>query len=255
MLKNYFKIALRNIWKAKGYSAINIFGLAIGLATCLLILVFVMDELGYDRFNKKADRIYRVDGEINFGGTHFILAVAPDPLAATLKKDYPQVEQAVRFRNYGGFSVKKGTENVPESNVINVDSTLFDVFSLPLVAGDPKTALSDPSSIVITERIARKYFHSTDAVGKTLVINDTNVRKISAVMKDIPKQSHFNYDFFVPLNTDESKQNNWLSNNFNTYIVLKEGADPKQQWPKKYKRIVCCCWFPTRQSCWNEDEF
>jgi putative ABC transport system permease protein len=228
MFRNYLKIAFRNIWKNKGYSAINILGLAIGLATCLLILIYVMDELSYDKFNKKADRIYRVDGEINFGGTHFILAVAPDPLGATLKKDFPQVEQYVRFRNYGGFSVKKGNEIIPEANVINVDSTLFDVFTLPAIEGDTKTALNDPSSIVITERIAKKYFNTTSAVGKILVVNDATNYKVSAVIKNLPTQSHFDYDFFVPLHSDESKQNNWLSNNFNTYIVLKKGVGPKQ---------------------------
>src|SRR5437764_8534434 len=133
MLNNYFKVAFRNAWKNKGYSAINVFGLAVGLATCLLILLFVMDELGYDKFNKKADRIYRLDGDIMFGGNHFVLAVAPDPMGPTLKKDFPQVEQYVRLRNNGGFRVKKGTENVQENSVIYADSTLFDVFTLPLV--------------------------------------------------------------------------------------------------------------------------
>jgi putative ABC transport system permease protein len=228
MFRNYLKIAFRNLWKNKGYSAINVLGLAIGLATCLLMLTYVMDELSYDKFNKKAKRIYRVEAEINFGGTHFILAVAPDPLGATLKKDFPQVEQYVRFRNYGGFAVKKGNEIVPEDNVINVDSTLFDVFTLPAIEGDTKTALNNPSSIVITEKIAKKYFNTTNAIGKILTVNGSTNYTVSAVIKNIPRQSHFNYDFFVPLHSDESKQNNWLSNNFNTYIILKEGADPKQ---------------------------
>jgi len=228
MFKNYFKVAMRNLWKNKGYSAINILGLAIGLATCLLILIFVIDELSYDKFNKKADRIYRVDGDINFGGTHWVLAVAPYALGATLKKDLPQVEQYVRFRDYGGLSVKKDNEYVSESKVIYVDSTLFDVFSLPLVAGDARTALVDPSSVVITEKIAKKYFDTKDAVGKTLIVNDTTSYKVSAVIKNIPAQSHFDFDFFLPLHSPESREGNWLSNNFNTYIVLKHGADPKK---------------------------
>ena len=117
MFKNYFKVAMRNLWKNKGYSAINILGLAIGLATCLLILIYVMDELSYDKFYKKSDRIYRVDADINFGGTHWILAVAPDPLAATLKNDFPQVEEAARFRDYGGIRIRKGNENLQENKV------------------------------------------------------------------------------------------------------------------------------------------
>ena len=228
MFRNYFKVAIRNLWKNKGYSAINIFGLAIGLATCLLILIFVTDELSYDRYNKKADRIYRVDGDINFGGMHHVLAVAPDPLGATLKKDFPQVEQYVRFRDYGGFRVKKGVENVQEQSVIHVDSTLFDVFTLPLVAGDAKTALNDPTSIVISEVAAKKYFGTTAAVGQTIKLTDNREFRVTGVMKEIPKQSHFNYDFFLPLHTQESRDNSWLSHNFPTYIVLKEGADPKK---------------------------
>ena len=108
MFRNYLKVALRNLWKNKGYSAINIFGLAVGIATCLLIFIFVTDELSYDRFNKKADRIYRVDADIMFGGNHMISAVVADPMGPTLKQDFPEVEQFTRFRNYGGVLVRKG---------------------------------------------------------------------------------------------------------------------------------------------------
>src|SRR6185503_5517785 len=106
MLKNYLKVALRNLWKNKGFSAINIIGLAVGLATCLLIVLFVQDELSFDRYNKNADHIYRIDGDIQFGGTNFITAVASDPIGPTMVKDYPQVETQVRLRDYGGFRVK-----------------------------------------------------------------------------------------------------------------------------------------------------
>ncbi len=229
MIKHYFKIAFRNLWKNKGFSAINIIGLAVGLATCLLMLFYVTDELSYDKFNEKADRIYRVDGDIKFGGNHFVLAVAPDPMGPVLKNDFPQVEQYVRFRGYGGLLVKKGNQNIAEDRVIYADSTLFDVFTLPMIQGDPKTALKDPKSIVITESTAEKYFHSADAVGKNLIINDTSNFKVTGVIKDIPRQSHFNFDFFVSMSTtDESRQNTWVSNNFNTYIVLKKGTDPKK---------------------------
>ena len=138
MIKNNLIIAFRNLWKNKGFSAINIAGLAVGLATCLLILFFVLDELSYDRFNAKADRIYRVDGDLRFGGNHFILAVAPDPMGPTLKNDYPDVEQFVRFRYYGAsFLVRKGDQNIQVDDVMYADSALFDVFTLPMVQGDP----------------------------------------------------------------------------------------------------------------------
>jgi putative ABC transport system permease protein len=229
MLRNYIKIAFRNLWKSKGFSAINIIGLAIGLATCLLIMLFVLDELNYDRYNKKAGRIYRVDGEIKFGGNHFVLATVTDPMGPTLKKDYPQVEQYVRFRSMGGLLIRKGSENVQEDHAIYADSTLFDVFTLPMLDGNPQTALTEPNSLVITATTARKYFNTTQAVGKNFIVNNRDNYKITGVIKDIPAQSHFNYDFFISMATlEESRRNNWLSNNFNTYVVLKEGADPKK---------------------------
>jgi len=230
MLRNYLKTALRNLWKSKGFSAINIIGLAIGLSTCLLILIFVMDELGYDRYNTKADRIYRLDGDIKFGGNHFILAVAPAPAGPAVRRDYPEVETEVRFRMQGGRLVKKGNQNIQEDAVIYADSTLFDVFTLPMIAGNPHTALVDAHTVVITERMAKKYFDAVDVVGRTLMINDTIPYKVTGVIKDIPVQSHFHYDFFLSMTElDEAKQNDqWLSNNFNTYIVLRKGTDPKK---------------------------
>jgi putative ABC transport system permease protein len=228
MFRNYLKVALRNLWKSKGYSAINIFGLATGIATCLLIMLFVIHELNYDRFHEKADRIYRVDADIQFGGSHYILAVAPDPAGGVLKRDFPQVESYTRFRNYGGFLVKKGAENLQENKAIYADSTMFDVFTLPMI-GNAKTALREPNTVVITEKIARKYFNTLDAVGKNLTINDTAVYKVTGVIKELPSHSHFNFDFYVSMsNSEESRQNNWISNNFNTYVVLKKGSDPKK---------------------------
>ena len=230
MLRNYLKTAFRNLWKSKGFSAINIIGLAIGLATCLLILIFVMDELGYDRYNVKADRIYRLDGDIKFGGNHFNLAVAPAPAGPAVRRDYPEVETEMRFRGQGGRLVKKGNQNIQEDAVIFADSTLFDVFTLPMIAGDPHTALVDAHTVVITERMAKKYFNAIDVVGRTLMINDTIPYKVTGVIKDIPVQSHFHYDFFLSMTElDEAKRNEeWLSNNFNTYLVLRPGTDPKK---------------------------
>jgi len=229
MIRNYIRVAFRNLWKSKGFSAINILGLAVGLATCLLILFFVLDELGYDRYNAKADRIYRVDGELMFGGTHYIMAVAPDPMGATLKRDYPEVEQYVRFRSFNSwFLVKKGSQNIQENNVEFVDSTFFDVFTFPMIVGNPSTALTEPHSIVITESMALKYFNGTDVLGKTLTVNDSVPYKITGVIRDMPTQSHFRYDFLVPMaDLPESRQNIWVSNNFNTYVVLRPGSDPR----------------------------
>ena len=228
MFRNYLKTAFRNLVKSKFYTSINIIGLAVGLSTCLLILLYVMDELSFDRYNAKADRIYRVNNEIKFGNNYADLAVSGALQGSTMVREMPQVEQYTRIRWYGSFLVKKGSENVQEGRVGYADSTLFDVFSLPVISGNPKTALKEYHSLVITETIAKKYFNSTDALGKTLLINDTGNYKITAVIKDIPKQSHFNFDFFVPmLENSGSNDDNWLSENWNTYILLKPNADLK----------------------------
>lgn len=229
MFKNFLKTAFRNLFKNKFYTSINIIGLAAGLATCMLILLFVMDELSFDRYNRNAGRIYRVNNEIKFGDNYFDLAVSPALMGVTMVKEFPQVEQYTRLRWRGTLLVKKGVENIQEDRVAYADSTLFDLFSLQMISGDAKTALKAPGSIVITEKIAKKYFRDTDAAGKTLIINDTGNYKITAVIKDVPKQSHFNFDMFISMMEDSgSSEDNWLSENYNTYVLLKQNADARQ---------------------------
>ncbi|MDP4262378.1 MAG: ABC transporter permease [Bacteroidota bacterium] len=233
MFKNYFITAFRSLVKNKFYSLINIIGLAAGLATCMLILLYVLDELSYDRYNKEANRIYRVNNQIKFGNNHFDLAVGPALMGITMVRDFPQVEQYTRLRWHGSFLVKKGNENIQEGRVAFADSTLFDVFTLPVISGDPKTALKEPHSLVITEKIAKKYFNTVDAVGKTLLINDTGYYKVTAIIKNIPSQSHFNFDIFVPMiENDGSGDGSWISENWNTYILLKKNTDIKKLEPQ-----------------------
>src|SRR5215510_4017056 len=158
MIRNYLKVALRNLWKNKAFSAINIVGLAAGLAVCLLIVLYVVDELSYDKYNKNADRIYRLDADIFFNNTQATFSVAPDPLAPALVRDYPQVEQMVRFNYQGDILVKKDNQNVQDHHAVFADSTLFQVFTIPMIAGNPATALNEPTAIVVDETTARKYF-------------------------------------------------------------------------------------------------
>lgn len=213
------------MWKNKGFSAINIVGLATGIATCLVILLYVMDELSYDKYNTKAGQIYRIDEEVRFGDNHYNGTDAPALMGPVFAKDFGQIEHYARFRGRGGLTIKRGSEKFREDKVIYADSTLFDVFTLPFIDGDPKTALKNPHSLVITASTAKKYFNTDHAVGKLLDAND-NTYKITGVIKDIPQQSHFNFDFFVPMSEDEgSKDDNWLSNNYQTYIVLRPGTD------------------------------
>lgn len=233
MFRNYLKVAFRNLWKNKGYSAINVIGLAVGLATCLLIMLFVWDELSFDKFHEKADRIYRVDSDIKFGGSALRIAVSSDPMGATLKRDYPQVEQYTRiYASSGAKLLKKDDNYINEEKIAYADSTFFDVFSFPLVSGNSKTALNDPNTAVISEAGAIKYFGTTDAIGKVLVTNNNENYKVTAVMKDMPRNSHFIYDVLLSMDNVSYTFGNYLSHNFHTYIVLKEGADPSE-----FKRI------------------
>jgi putative ABC transport system permease protein len=227
MLKNYFKIAFRNLSKNKGYSAINILGLAMGLATCLLITLYIVDELSFDRYNKDAARIYRVDSDIKFGGSDLHLAVASDPMGATLKKDYPQVEEYTRiYSSAGDKLIKKGNEYINEPNVANVDSTFFNVFTIPAIAGNTTTALNEPNTVVLTASAARKYFGSTNVLGKTIEA-DKVPYKITAVVQDVPANSHFKLDFFFSMDNANYGWGNFLSHNFHTYIRLQKGTDYK----------------------------
>ena len=196
MLKNYFKTAFRNLLRNKFYTLINIIGLATGLATCFLIILYVLDELSYDKYNVNAKKIYRVNNEIKFGGNYFDMAVSPALLGSTMVRDFPEVQQYTRLRWYGSFLVKKGNENIQEGRVGFADSTLFDVFTLPVIEGDPKTALVEPHSLVITEKIAKKYFNTTDVVGKSMLINDTGNYKVTAVIQKYPNPVAFQLRLF-----------------------------------------------------------
>ncbi|WP_336517785.1 ABC transporter permease [Pollutibacter soli] len=245
MFNNYFKIAWRNLLKNKAFSAINIIGLAIGLSCFVLIMLYVVDELSFDRFHAKADRIYRVNSEINFGGNEMKLAVTSDPMGATLKKDYPQVEQYTRLYQTGNKTIKKGDQYIIEYGIYHADSTFFDVFSFPAIQGDTKTALNEPNTVVITEKMARKYFNSPDAVGKTLEA-DKELYKVTAVIKDIPSNSHLKSEMIFSMDNVEYSFGNFLSHNFVTYIVLKEGTDPKA-FEKNFSTIVQKYIFPQAQ--------
>lgn len=240
MLKSYLTIAWRNLLRNKTFSLINIAGLAIGLGSFILIVLFVTDELSFDKYNEKVDRIYRVDSDIRFGGSDLKLAVNSDVMGATLKKDYPQVEQYVRFYNSNGSKlVKKGNEFINESRVCHADSTLFEVFTLPALVGDTKNALNEPNTVVITESTAKKYFGSTDVIGKTVETNENNstLYKVTAVIKDIPRTSHFNFDFIFSMDNVEYGWGNFLSHNFQTYILLKPGTDPRE-FEKNFPQLV-----------------
>ena len=230
MLSNYLKIAWRNLLKNKTFSLINIIGLASGLACFILIALYVADELSYDRYNEKASRIYRINSDIVFGGNKLHLAVASDPMGAALKNDYPQVEEYVRFYTSSGSKlIKKGDQYINENDVAHADSTLFDVFTLPVIAGDAKTALNEPNTVVVSASAAKKYFGTTDVVGKSVETDDngSTLYKITAVIKDIPHNSHFNFSMIFSMDNVRYQWGNFLSHNHQTYLLLRPGTDYK----------------------------
>lgn len=228
MFRNYLKVALRNLWKQKTFSAINIIGLATGLCCFLLIAMYVVDELSYDRFNKKANRIFRVSSDIKFNGSVMHFTQTPDLMGEVLTKDYPEIETFTRvFVNRGAKLIKKGTDYINEPDVAHVDSTFFNIFTVPAIHGNTQTALNEPNAVVLTKSAALKYFGSTDVLDKSIETNDNNstVYKVKAVVEDVPKNSHFRFDFFFSMKNVDYEWNQHLSNNFHTYLLLKPGVD------------------------------
>ena len=174
MIRNYLKIAWRNLGKSKGFSFINIGGLATGMACSLLIFLFVKDELSYDQYHKNADRVYRVVKDfINDDGSRIPDATSPPALAPAMQREIPEVEAVTRIRpDWGGtWLVEYGDKKIGEQQYWRVDSNFFDIFTYTFIKGDPKTALSDVTSVVITQSIAKKYFGDEDPMGKTLKIS------------------------------------------------------------------------------------
>jgi putative ABC transport system permease protein len=234
MLRNYLKTALRNLTKHKAFTTINIVGLSIGLATCLSIILYVVDELSYDRYNTNAERIFRVNLIARFGGTDQSYAGMPAPAARDIKNAFPEVENTTRLATTKlwrpeGFHIKKGDQTIQEDNIAWADPSLFSLFTLPMTEGNANTALVDPHSVVITESIARKYFgRTTNVVGQPLVVNDTITDIITGVIKDIPKQSHFNFDIFLAMSSlPASNDLYWGGGGINTYLLLRPGTNYK----------------------------
>lgn len=222
MLRNYLKIAWRNLMLRKAYTTINILGLAIGLASCLLIVLFVQDELSYDQYHSKANRTYRMVIDGMLAGKKIQNAYNSAPAGPALIREIPGIETATRMVSRGTFIVKKGTESFKEERVIFADSNFFDVFSIPLLKGNPKTILKEPRTLVITETIANKYFGDADPIGKTLILGEKDVYRITGLCKDVPSNTHFHYDMFASIN-GEQLGDKWLSSGALTYMVLRKG--------------------------------
>ncbi len=229
MIKSYLTIAIRNLKKYKAYSFINIIGLAIGLACSILIMLYVVDELSYDQFHEKKDRTFRVTREwFNTDGTSSLhLARVAPPIGPLLKHDFPDlVVDVVRVLSDYSTLLKVGDKNFVEDKFFWAEENIFKIFSFEMIEGDPNTALKDPKSVVLTESSAKKLFGSTDVLGKYIRYEDEGDLKVTGIVKDVPRNSHFKFDFLgsfvtlvnlLPANTLTT---NWGSNNYLTYVLL-----------------------------------
>lgn len=226
MIKHNFIIAWRNLSKNKSTTLINVIGLALGIATCLMISIYVWDEYSFDRYNKNADRIERVVFRGTVKGGQINEAHVMPPVAATMKAEIPEVEEAARLRKGGTPLFVVDNKIFNEEKLASVDASFFEIFSLPFIKGNQVTALNFPNSAIITESMANKYFGTTDVIGKNLSIkNNPTILKIAGVIKDIPKNSHFNFDVFTSLDgIQDSKSDSWMSSEYFTYVLLRKDA-------------------------------
>ncbi len=222
MIKNYLTVAIRNIARNKTFSAINILGLAIGMACCILILLYVQDELSYDQHHEHAHRIYRVASESKVAGVLSQYAVTPLPMGPALVTAYPEVIEAVRFSRADPKTLVEDQHGhfFYENGVVFTDSNIFEVFNFPLSKGNPRTAFLEPYSVVITETIAQKYFGEQNPMGQTLSFND-KAFKVTGVLKDTAHNSHFQFNLLAsPMSRDH--QSNWQRHDFYTYLLLQK---------------------------------
>lgn len=233
MLLNYFKIAFRTLLKFKGYAFINLLGLALGLTAGILIMIYVLDEVSYDKFHAKLDRIYRITTAFYAAGDedHSGMDQNGWPVGKVLAKEFPEVESVLYTRNASFLMINYKDKRIRQ-NVHFMTPEFFDIFSFPLVKGNPGTALRDPYSVVITEEMEKKYFNG-DGLNKTLVMADTLNMLVTGVLKDIPANSHIRVDMLVSFETFRSidsyfsydNDDGWGNINMRNYVILKEGVD------------------------------
>jgi putative ABC transport system permease protein len=227
MLKNLLTVALRNIRKDKTYSAINILGLTIGITCSMFLLMYILDELSYDRYHKDAEDIYRVVSNIKEPDNAFTWAVAQIPLGAELMDNYPEVKNVVRFFDLGRTLYKNGDKEFYEDKFLLADSTVFDMFNYTFIHGDPNSALDNPNQIVLTKKIAVKYFGRDDALGQTLQNKTGDVYQVTGVVEDVPLNSHFSFDALISKRSmpGYTEQTSWGNFGVYTYLQLPSGYD------------------------------
>jgi putative ABC transport system permease protein len=240
MLRNYLKTALRNLWKRKSFSFINIVGLAIGMAVSFLILLYVLNEVTYDRFHANYANIYRIATKLDAQGRHFEVGSVPAPLGPALVDQFPEVVRAARLRESGTRIVAYEEKLYEEDKIFHADPDIFDVFTISIVRGNPESWLQAPFNMVVTEEMAEKYFGDADPIGKTVKVNNRYTYTVTGVVKKMPENSHFKFNMIGSLSTLEQLQrdlNLWMGFNYATYILL-EGDPSLEEITQKYNSLL-----------------
>jgi len=229
MLKNYLIIAWRSLRKHFTYSLINILGLSLGFATFLLLTTWIRHELSYDQFHKNSKQIYRGSMEYSFGGQTSKTSVSPTALLPVMQKNFPEVINGTRVYNpsaWNPYIVRKDDKLFQEGKFYYADSAFFNVFTFQLISGTPDKVLSEPNTVVLTESTAKKYFGNDDPIGQVLQINNRTDYTVTGLMKDVPTNSHFQFDFMASFSSlAAAKQQSWWSANYQTYVLVQPGAD------------------------------
>jgi putative ABC transport system permease protein len=229
MIKNYLTIAWRNLMKYKLYSFLNIAGLTVGITSFCLIFLFVKDELSYDNYHTKADQTYRINFYGKLGEQTAHTAQTPAPAGPLFKEVLPDIETMCRITSNGRSIVQYENNSFNESHVLFADSTLFEVFNFKLLQGNPFNALKAPGAAIVSATTAKKYFGNSDPMGRTIKLDNDKLYSVTGVMADIPSNTHFKADIFLSMASfEDSRIDNWGSTNYQTYLVLKRGADPKK---------------------------
>jgi putative ABC transport system permease protein len=226
MIKNLIKTALRHIRKHAGYSLLNVLGLTLGISSALFLIIYVSDELSYDRYHVNADRIYRVSSKITETDDQFTWNVAQVPMGPQVVQDYPEVQSFVRFINMPRALYKFEDKEYIEENFYYVDSTLFDIFTYKVIRGDVRSATRDPKKIVLTETVAARYFGSADPIGKTLTSGD-NTFEVTGVIEDVPSNSHFRFGAVAARNNLPKQLGTWGNFGVFTYLLFPRELDVK----------------------------
>ncbi len=240
MIKNYLKITFRNIIKQKGYSFINIFGLAIGMAVSILILLWVQDELSFDRFHKNIENIHLVGLRQDYGTGQIKVPMTPAALAPALKKEFPEIVNAARRQRCGNVQLKYGEKGFMENRGCYVDPSFLEMFTFPLIKGDPKSVLADPHSIVLTEETKKKYFGGKEAIGKVINFQNEYNLMVTGIMENVPDNSSLDFDFIIPFEFIRklgADLQSWGENNYFTYVQLQQGVPYRQIGKKISGRI------------------